>query len=56
MMLVQCQAYRQQYGFSRGLCPVAEGIGDRTLSLPLSAGISDEAVTQVIETLRELLL
>jgi dTDP-4-amino-4,6-dideoxygalactose transaminase len=47
--------YRQTFGFERGHCPVAEQIAERTLSLPLSAGISDQAIDQVMDTLRELL-
>ena len=33
----------------------AERIADRTLSLPLSAGIADEAVEHVIDAMRSLL-
>jgi dTDP-4-amino-4,6-dideoxygalactose transaminase len=47
--------YQQAFGFRPGLCPVAEGIADRTLSLPLSAGIADDAVAQVIEAVRSIL-
>jgi dTDP-4-amino-4,6-dideoxygalactose transaminase len=46
--------YRHAFGFQRGHCPVAESIAARTLSLPLSAGISDDAIDQVIGTVREL--
>ncbi len=47
--------YRQAFGFRPGLCPVAERIASQTLSLPLSAGISDDAIDQVIAAVRELL-
>ena len=47
--------YQHAFGFRRGCCPAAEMIADRTLSLPLSAGISDEAVEHVIDAMRSLL-
>lgn len=47
--------YQQAFGFRRGLCPSAEMIADRTLSLPLSAGISDADVEHVIDAMRSLL-
>jgi dTDP-4-amino-4,6-dideoxygalactose transaminase len=47
--------YQQTFGFRRGQCPRAEAIADRTLSLPLSAGISDDAVEHVVDAMRSLL-
>jgi dTDP-4-amino-4,6-dideoxygalactose transaminase len=47
--------YAGRYGYRRGMCPVAESISDRTLSLPLSSGMSDDAVDRVIDVLHELL-
>jgi dTDP-4-amino-4,6-dideoxygalactose transaminase len=47
--------YRERFGFTRGMCPVAERIADTTLSLPFSAGMSDESVDIVIAALDELL-
>jgi dTDP-4-amino-4,6-dideoxygalactose transaminase len=41
--------YRTRFGFARGRYPVAETISDRTLSLPLSAAMTDDDVTRVIE-------
>jgi dTDP-4-amino-4,6-dideoxygalactose transaminase len=40
--------YRERYGFSPGDFPEAELIGDRTLSLPMSAALSDADVADVI--------
>lgn len=40
--------YRQRYGYEPGSFPVAERIADRTLSIPLSAALSDEQVDRVI--------
>jgi dTDP-4-amino-4,6-dideoxygalactose transaminase len=42
------QHYRDTYGTRRGDCPHAERIGDRTLSLPLSAAMSDADAQDVI--------
>src|SRR5262245_44816924 len=47
--------YRDRFGFEPGMCPVAERIAETTLSLPLSAGMSDESVDIVIAALHELL-
>ena len=40
--------YRKTYGTKRGDYPNAERIGDRTLSLPLSASMSEEDARDVI--------
>ena len=40
--------YRDAYGYRRGDYPCAEWIGDRTVSLPLSAGMSEEDVADVV--------
>jgi dTDP-4-amino-4,6-dideoxygalactose transaminase len=40
--------YVKTFGFTRGRFPVAEFIGDRTISLPLSAKLTDEDVEDVI--------
>lgn len=45
--------YRQRFGFKPGDFPVAEAIGDRTLTLPLFPAITDEEVTRVIEAVGE---
>ncbi len=40
--------YAKTYGFTRGQFPAAEWIGHRTVSLPLSAKLTDEDVEDVI--------
>jgi dTDP-4-amino-4,6-dideoxygalactose transaminase len=40
--------YRETYGYHRGQLPVAEWISDRTLSLPLSPGLTDADVDDVV--------
>jgi dTDP-4-amino-4,6-dideoxygalactose transaminase len=47
--------YRDRFGFERGMFPVAESVSDHTLSLPLSAGMSDESVARVIEAVHDAL-
>jgi dTDP-4-amino-4,6-dideoxygalactose transaminase len=44
--------YRETFGYKRGDFPNAEWISDRTISLPLSAKLSDEDVEDVIEAVR----
>jgi dTDP-4-amino-4,6-dideoxygalactose transaminase len=46
--------YRERYGFKPGDYPMAEAIGERTLSLPLSAKITDEDVQSVVHAVRKL--
>lgn len=41
--------YRQTFGFSRGMFPEAERIGDSTITLPLYPKLTDEEVDYVIE-------
>jgi dTDP-4-amino-4,6-dideoxygalactose transaminase len=47
--------YAETFAYGRGDFPAAERIGDRTLSLPLSAGLSDEDVEDVIAAVRAVL-
>jgi dTDP-4-amino-4,6-dideoxygalactose transaminase len=42
--------YRRKYGYEPGSYPVTEWIGDRTVSLPLSAALTDDQVDRVIES------
>ncbi len=44
--------YREAFGYRRGCFPNAEYIGDRTLSLPLSAKLTDADVSDVIAAVR----
>lgn len=48
--------YQKQYGYKRGDFPNAEWISERTVSLPLSAKLSDEDVGDVIQTVKRILL
>ncbi len=43
--------YRQRYGFSGGEFPVAEEIGERTLSIPLYPRLSEAEVSYVTDTI-----
>ncbi len=45
--------YAERFNLRRGMFPNAEFISDRTLSLPLSAAMSDEDVDRVVEAVRE---
>ena len=47
--------YQQTYGYKRGDFPQAEFVSDRTLSLPISANLSDEDVNDVITALKKIL-
>jgi len=48
--------YRKTYGWKYGDFPNAEWIGERTLSLPLSAALSDTDVEDVIKAFQKVLL
>lgn len=52
------QYYRETYGYQRGDFPHAEWISDRTISLPMSPGLTDADVDDVVfavtRTLRQL--
>jgi dTDP-4-amino-4,6-dideoxygalactose transaminase len=47
--------YQQRFGLRRGQFPHAEYISDRTLSLPLSASLTDNEVDRVIATVRRVI-
>lgn len=47
--------YRENFGYREGAFPVAEDIGQRTISLPLYPGLGGEEQHYVIETLKSLL-
>jgi dTDP-4-amino-4,6-dideoxygalactose transaminase len=48
--------YAERFNLTRGMFPVAEMVSDRTLSLPLSAGMTDGQVAQVIDAVRRRVL
>jgi dTDP-4-amino-4,6-dideoxygalactose transaminase len=45
--------YTQRYGYKRGIFPIAERIGDSTITLPLYPGLTDEEVSYVIQITKE---
>jgi dTDP-4-amino-4,6-dideoxygalactose transaminase len=47
--------YQERFGFRRGMFPVAESVSDRTLSLPLSAAMTEEAIDRVIKACHDVL-
>ncbi len=47
--------FQQRFALTRGRFPNAEFVSDRTLSLPLSASLTDEEVARVIQAVREAL-
>jgi dTDP-4-amino-4,6-dideoxygalactose transaminase len=51
--LHQHRFYREKYGYREGDFPNAETVGASTLSLPLTAGMTDEDVKDVIEAVKE---
>jgi perosamine synthetase len=53
---IHLQSYmRERYGFAEGLCPVAEGLSQRTLALPFHARLEEGDQDYVVATLREAL-
>lgn len=44
--------YRERFGFARGAFPVAESIGDRTITIPLWPAMTDADVDEVIAAVR----
>lgn len=48
------QYYRERFGFEREAFPQAAWISERTLSLPLSAKLTEDQVTRIIDAVREL--
>jgi UDP-4-amino-4-deoxy-L-arabinose-oxoglutarate aminotransferase len=48
--------YRESYGYKRGMFPVSEEIGDRTISLPLYPKLKDDEVEYVIECVKDIIL
>jgi dTDP-4-amino-4,6-dideoxygalactose transaminase len=50
------QYYRERFGYKKGDFPNAEYVSERTISLPLSAKLSDNDVADVINAVRKVLL
>ena len=49
------QFYRKTYGWQEGDFSNAEWIGERTLSLPISAALNEKYVEDVIDAFRKVL-
>jgi len=47
--------YQNTFGYKRGDFPNAEWISDRTVSIPISAGLSDQDVVDVIEAVQDII-
>jgi dTDP-4-amino-4,6-dideoxygalactose transaminase len=47
--------YREKFGWDPALFPHSQSIGDRTVSLPISAKLTDEDVNYIIEQTRSIL-
>ena len=45
--------YHQTYGYKKGMFPVAEKIGDSTITLPLYPRLTDEEVQYVIQAVKQ---
>lgn len=48
--------YQKKYGYKRGDFPVAEAIGDATITLPFYPSLKDDEIEYVIEVVDELIL
>jgi len=48
--------YADRFGYTRGMFPNAELVSDRTLSLPLSGGMTDADAGRVVDALRHLVM
>ena len=44
--------YRQEHGYRRGQFPVAERVGDSTITLPLYPSLGDAQVEYVLESVK----
>jgi len=47
--------YRDRFGYKRGDFPNAEFVSDRTISLPLSAGLKDKDILDVIAAVKKMM-
>lgn len=47
--------YQQKYGYKRGDFPVAERIGDSTITLPLYPGLNTNEVDYIIDSVRKIM-
>ena len=47
--------YRERFGFKKGIYPIAERIGDSTITLPLYPKLTDKEVEYIIKTVRKVI-
>jgi dTDP-4-amino-4,6-dideoxygalactose transaminase len=47
--------YRETFDYGEGDFPIAENIGNRTISLPLYPSLGEEDVVHIVNTLKEIL-
>lgn len=48
--------FRERFGYRPGMYPIAEAIGDRTISLPFYPGMSEQQVDIVVDTLHRIMM
>jgi len=46
--------YREKFGYSEGVCPVAEDVYKRIITLPLFPTMTTDNIEKVISSIREL--
>ncbi|MFC4438119.1 MULTISPECIES: DegT/DnrJ/EryC1/StrS family aminotransferase [Natrialbaceae] len=46
-------AYRERYGYERGLLPVTEGVSERVLSLPIHPELRNREVDRIVAAVRD---
>lgn len=47
--------FRERYGYKKGIFPIAENIGDSTVSLPFYPKMTNKEISYVVETLKGIL-
>jgi dTDP-4-amino-4,6-dideoxygalactose transaminase len=45
--------YRETFGYKRGTFPVAEKMGDSTITIPMYPKLTDEEIQYIIQTVKE---
>lgn len=53
---VHLHSYYRRFGYKRSDYPNAEFIGDRTVSIPLTAKLSDNEVARIVKTIKNIIL
>ena len=47
--------YRENFGYQKGMFPIAEKIGESTISLPLYPKLTNDQVVYIIEKIKEIM-